>query len=331
MRAHNFPSRYWRVLVSLPLLGTLVKLSALGAKKFTVDALHGAAEVERELSLEFQNVISKSACFLTCMQIGDPGTGYLGNQIFQVASMIGLAERFGWSWKFPSKINSTRVGLLFQFVGEYIDPNTVRAYKEKSLSYYEVDLGECNGGGISLEGYFQSPNYFSNSIQTLQRVLTVDRRFLKRIADAVPAVKAQNSVTVHVRRGDYTQLAHIYSLPSVEYYRRALSKIKYIDTVIIVSNDVDWCKKNIEPGLPYKILYSPFTDELSDFVLLLLGKHSILANSSFSWWSAYLKSFLRGRSQGQVVAPRPWYNPSGVNSYVNNASFYPSSWIVMDI
>ena len=278
-----------------------------------------------------QERTDEKACFLTSMKIGDPNTGYLGNQIFQIASMIGIAENLKLPWKFPAKINTTRVGLLFELEGEYIDPKNIEKYEEKNLNFHQVQLGECSKSGVSLEGYFQSPKYFENSLATLRKVLTINKSFLDRIAEQIPAVTAQNSVTVHVRRGDYTGLTQVYSLPSVEYYQRALSRLNSVDTVIIISDDIEWCKKNLGPALPHEVLYSPFRDELSDFVLLLLGKHSVLANSSFSWWSAYLKMLLNIHRGSQVVAPRPWYNPSGVNSYANTDSFYPPWWTILDI
>ena len=129
-------------------------------------------------------------------------------------------------------------------------------------------------------------------------------------------------------------MSNIYSLPGVEFYLRALRRLHKVDVIIIVSDDTEWCKEHFAPELMpgVKVVYSPFSDEHLDFVLLFLGKHSIIANSSFSWWSAYLKILLKSREEiGQVIAPRPWYHPLGHLSKLNTDTFYPHNWQVLDL
>ena len=183
--------------------------------------------------------IGKASCFLTYANIGKYGR--LGNQIFQLASTIGIAESNKMPWKLPSTITNASIGQLFDLHGDLYDVNDdLEEYKEQQELFYDVRLPACKGAGISLSGYFQSLKYFASSLTTLERVLRLRRAHIKHVTLHVPDVLRTHSVTMHVRRGDYVGLSDLYSLPGVEFYRRALATLREVDVVIVVSDDIEW-------------------------------------------------------------------------------------------
>lgn len=268
---------------------------------------------------------------LTFARLGQYGR--LGNQLFQIAATIGLAEAHGYSWDFFQTIDNCAAGRLFQLQGGLNKHTPVLDYKEQNQVYYNVVLPKIQKSAvISLNGYFQDYRHFERSLRAISRYLQLPTELVQRVQGKVPEVDSQSSVALHVRRGDYLKLNALYNVLDANYYLRALSLIdERIDTVIIVSDDISWCKKNIASKIPYKTVFSPFKDELSDFVLLHLSKRTVISNSSFSWWAAFLK-YVRSDKQMDdmdihVLAPALWYNSSGKLAHLNRDSFLPPKWI----
>jgi hypothetical protein len=260
--------------------------------------------------------------------------GRLGNQLFQVASTIGIAESNGRCWAFPDSISTTTVGKLFNLKGspdlrgaKYLE------VKETNETSYSLILPDTKYGvAISLHGYFQNWQTFMGSVSTLKGYFQLDKVIVQTVKDRVPEAFLDNTVTVHVRRGDYTiqKYAELYLQLSANYYRNALSKIPDKEVVIIVSDDIQWCKDNLLKVTTARIIFSPFEDELHDFVLLYSSRHIIIANISFSWWAAFLKYVLPQSDSKVVVAPDTWYRPTGVFSHMNRRTFYPPDWTLIE-
>lgn len=274
---------------------------------------------------------------VTFAQVGRKGR--LGNQLFQIAATIGLAETHNYSWEFFTNIDRCAAGRLFNLHGSLSARRRRRVieYKEQSQLYYDVTLPKGREHDIiSLDGYFQDYRYFNSSLNTLDKYLQLPPQLVNLVRRKVPEVDSPFSVALHVRRGDYLKLNSLYNVLDASYYLRAISSIDgRIDNVIIVSNDIAWCEESLSPKIPYRIVYSPFKDELADFVLLHLSKTIIIANSSFSWWAAFLKDVRSTNKMNnpnvQVFAPSLWYNSSGAFAYMNRDSFLPSKWIRVQI
>ena len=258
--------------------------------------------------------------------------GRLGNQLFQIAATIGIAEAHGYPWDFLEDISMCAAGRLFNLCGGLNRSRPFAIYKEGSEVYHKINLTELqNHEVISLSGYFQDYQYFHQSLVSLSMYLDFPYSLINKVRSRVPELDSF-SVALHVRRGDYENLNALYNLLNEDYYLRALSLIdESIDNVIIVSDDVSWCMKHLAPRIPYNIIFSQFKDDdLSDFLLLHLSKVIIIANSSFSWWAAFLK-YVRSDlkmfdTNVRVFAPAEWYNSSGALAYLNRDSFLPPLW-----
>lgn len=254
--------------------------------------------------------------------------GWLGNQLFQVASTIGIARSHGLKWEFPESISGTEFGSLCNLTGLLKVDELVTAfnYPEHQGTYYKIAL-PADKPLISLSGYFQSPLYFDKYRAEIKKVLRVNGHVLRRVEREVPEVAWANAVAVHVRRGDYLGLRNIYNILNIEYYLDALSRFKQVDVVLVASNDMEWCKEKFQ-GLPYKIVFSPFkNDPIHDFVLLARAKSLVMANSSMSWWAAYFKMLYFGN--GTIISPKPWYVRNGPLGTLNSREFYLDHWNII--
>lgn len=258
--------------------------------------------------------------------------GRLGNQLFQVASTIGIANSLGVKYDFPSHISETEVGSLFGLNGDLHPSNLESAVTlyEEAATYYNITLPHGLTDGIfSLFGYFQSPLYFNEHAPILKTILSLKPHFFHSAEKAIPEIVFSDTVAIHVRRGDYLALSHLYNVLTIEYYVRALNSLGDIGTVIVTSDDMEWCREMFV-SLPYNFIFSPFKDAIYDFVLLTRARKLVMANSSFSWWAAYLKRLHFGNAT-TIIAPSPWYNPRGALAHANSNELYLAEWDIIHI
>ena len=122
-------------------------------------------------------------------------------------------------------------------------------------------------------------------------------------------------IGLHIRRTDYVQKQSYHPLCTLDYYERALKKLPNIP-VIIVSDDPEWCGKQ-ELFKPDRFLISDSDSNVVDMCILSLCKYHVIANSSFSWWGAWLAN------SNKVIAPKIWY---GSVANLNDSDLVPQDW-----
>jgi len=126
-----------------------------------------------------------------------------------------------------------------------------------------------------------------------------------------------NYTSLHVRRTDYVQKAGFHPPCSMEYYEKALSIIE--GNVLVFSDDLDWCK---ETFLGDRFTFISGNRDYQDLFLMSMCKNNIIANSSFSWWGAWLNTNLNKK----VIAPKKWFGPHLKES---SDDIYPNTWEVI--
>jgi hypothetical protein len=165
-------------------------------------------------------------------------------------------------------------------------------------------------GNLLLHGYWQSPRYFRSVAEDLRRELAPSGALPPPADDLLRRIGSVESVGVHVRRGDYVASDAVrrrMAACGTSYYAAAAEIVRrrVRDPVAFVfSNDPDWCRDHLRLGLPTTIV-SVRSDRRDDdeFRLLAACRHHVIANSTWSWWAAWL-----GARPGQVVvAPAAWY------------------------
>lgn len=171
-------------------------------------------------------------------------------------------------------------------------------------------------------GYFQTEKYFKKLRQALLDDLSVVEELNDANKSMLEQINSSNSVSLHVRRGDYLKLGGLHRVCSLEYFTQSISYIsEHIDSphFYIFSHDMTWAKENLVIKHPHTFVdINPIEKWFPDLELMKSCKHNIVANSSFSWWSAWLNQ----NPQKIVIAPRPWFNDDG-----KMKDIVPREWI----
>lgn len=204
-----------------------------------------------------------------------------------------------------------------------LSPNT---YQEIS---YKFDPAVLNLTDNSyLEGYWQSERYFCDISDIIHQEFTVKQPMEGMNRELAELISGCESVSLHVRRGDYVanpRSLEFHGICNLSYYRKCIAAI--VQKVqsphfFVFSDDPNWAINNIKIEYPTKFITHNGPDKgCDDMRLMSLCRHFILANSSFSWWGAWLNSY----PHKLVYAPEKWFNSSDLNTI----DLLPKKWITM--
>lgn len=283
-------------------------------------------------------------------------TGGLGNQLFQYATARSLALKQNMSLKLDINFFKTYewhdyslnpFNIKKDYLSEeeihkslYEKPLWVRLlnrlgiikgtegkiYNERSLEY------DSNIFGLNtttyLKGYWQSEKYFKD----IEDVIREDFRIIPKPSAAneeiLQRIKSVNAVSLHVRRGNFVTEPHLLAFHgtcSLDYYKAAVNYIKERvaePEFFLFSNDINWCRDTLDLGI--KIHYVDINDDKTDYEdlrLMMHCNHNILANSTFSWWSAWLNE----NPDKMVIAPQRWFADEAMQA--QTVDLIPETWI----
>ena len=167
-------------------------------------------------------------------------------------------------------------------------------------------------------GYFHDEMYFKHNrdyILTKIKPNSFVSNFINNKYESL--VKAENTVSVHVRRGSYLSAQHVLIVQNKEYYLNALSHFDENIVKVVFSDDLPWCKEVFSP-----LKNVVFVENEKDYIELILMskmKNHIISNSTFSWWGAWLNQ----NPNKKVIAPKNWFNPN----YLKENNVVPKNWI----
>ncbi|MDQ8205630.1 alpha-1,2-fucosyltransferase [Pelagicoccus sp. SDUM812003] len=180
-----------------------------------------------------------------------------------------------------------------------IKRNTYYSEKERTI----FDPVALSKNPVYLDGYWQNEKYFSNIRQILLQETQPSEPLSTQAQDLFLMTQRSNTVSIHVRRGDYLNHPEIGVL-SLDYYKNATDYIKskvQSPKFYIFSNDLEWCEQNLN-FIKNPIYVNNTVTEIDDITLMSQCQHNIIANSSFSWWAAWLNQ----RTHKIVISPKKW-------------------------
>ena len=179
-------------------------------------------------------------------------------------------------------------------------------------------------GDVYYDGYWQTEKYFCDFRDTILDLFTFKDELRSYSAKLAERISGIDSVTIHVRRGDFTKESNYLGICDLGYYDRAIRKAKELVSApcfFVFSDDPSWCKRNLTPliGGAEAVFVEGNTgiNSSDDMRLMSVARCSILANSSFSWWAAYLNR----RGDKLAIVPPKWVNE------VESRDVYLDSWI----
>ena len=197
-------------------------------------------------------------------------------------------------------------------------------YSEHSFEYDKNALKQ--EAGTFFEGFFQSEKYFKEVEQDLREDFGFKVLPDEQNQQTIEKIQSTNSVSLHIRRGDYVQkkrYQNVYATCSLDYYKRGVELIaeKHENpTLFIFSDDIEWVKENLK--LPYESVYvshNTGAKSFEDMRLMSLCRHNVIANSSFSWWAAWLNN----NKEKIVIAPQRWFK----DEKIVQTDVIPENWI----
>lgn len=176
-----------------------------------------------------------------------------------------------------------------------------------------------------LHGYWQSERYFLTCASSIRREFTFTKPLIEKNRWFAERISSGNSVSLHIRRGDYlnnkTNMA-IHGICSIDYYHNAINLIsEWVDrpTFFIFSDDISWAKENLSiDSLCYFIDHNRGQESYNDMHLMSLCQNHIIANSTFSWWGAWLNY----NASKKVIATKKWFG-----EIRNTEDLLPKEWI----
>jgi len=208
-----------------------------------------------------------------------------------------------------------------------LDAFTSSYYVEKSIRYRDIsDLSD----DVYLKGYFQSEKYFLEIRSALIKDFTITGQlsnYTKKISKKI--LGGNSTASIHIRRGDYVfdeAINNIHGTCDISYYEKAISllnseyeNIEYF----IFSDDIAWAKKNL--ALPNSTYIDSEEKRMPHEDILLMSQchHNVIANSSFSWWGAWLND----NNNKIVIAPKEWFKSTELTK--NSGDIVCSDWIKM--
>ena len=282
---------------------------------------------------------------ISCFLIGG-----LGNQLFQIFTTISLAISNKIKFVFinletltDGSPNTTIrytywkniLSRLIPFLTHEYEYNVIE--KEKTFEYDEVNIISNTNDKILLIGYYQSYKYFETNYTTIYKLLNFDKQkeiVLKKIQ--LSADYLTNSISIHFRIGDYKKLIDYHPIMNYNYYENSLNYIKTKNTSDNINviyfyeeEDIDAVNEIINKLKQQFTTYNfiSVNKNLEDWEQMLFMSscnHNIIANSSFSWWAAYLNSW----NNKIVCYPSKWF---GCKALHNTKDLSPPDWIKIEV
>jgi hypothetical protein len=273
--------------------------------------------------------------------------GRFGNQMFQYAALKGVAANRGFEYTIPpkdSKIQIDNYGLLDAF---NLDTNknidwiiATEVVQESHFHFDEKLFNECPDDS-TIYGFFQSEKYFKHIEEDIRKDFTFKDTWLNPCKEFREQL-GEEVIFLHVRRGDpnladkrgfkwaYVNIQSQHPVQTLEYYEKALAEFNDDLPVVVFSDSIDWCKEQ-DIFKSDRFMFSEPEDKHSDgalvpyldMCLMSLCDHAIIANSSMSWWGAWLIK----NPNKKVISPSMWFGSDYADK--DTKDLYCEGWKVI--
>jgi hypothetical protein len=257
--------------------------------------------------------------------------GRFANQMFQYASLKGIAKNIGVDICIPNHTQAVDDGIGNKLRTELFDSFDLRVnigllnnghapVVNERFHHFDEELFTMCPDHVSLQGYFQTEKYFKHIESEIREDFTFKNEILNPCKDMISSV--ENPIALHIRRTDYlTNSENHFNLP-LDYYAAALKYFDVDRNVIVFSDDPIWCQEQ-ELFSNDRFMISENTDNRVDLCLMSLCDDFIIANSSFSWWGAWLSQ----NKNKKVIAPLQWFGKTGYTKDHDTKDLIPNDWI----
>ena len=261
--------------------------------------------------------------------------GGLGNMLFQIAA----ATSMGLDKNLPVSFPNLEDYLKFRNDEQYNNPKLNHAFEYKKLSPFhnmittapprdivnfeypfEYTPKQPNHKDFMIGGYFQSEKYFKNNIEYITNMFSATPEIDSYITAKYPWMNENGLTSIHIRRGDSFKNLDCHPVLTPDYYARAMEYTREMTKKYVVfSDDIDWCKSHF---LGDSFVFIEDEKDYYEIYMMARCQNNIIANSSFSWWGAWLNQ----NPDKLVIATskEPWFGPG--LGYLDTSDLVPAAW-----
>ena len=287
--------------------------------------------------------------------------GGLGNQLFQYAFARSMSSRLKTDFRldvnsfktyyklhkysldnFNIKKNLSKDSDFFGFVWLIKQNNIFHTFyknlrlKSKLMPFYypeqmfHFDPSVFSKNGTYFDGFWQTEKYFKEIAPELRKELTLNKPLSEYSRNILEKIRNSRAISIHVRRADYVTDSYaniVHGACSMDYYKSAIAYIRKRESspsFFVFSDDYDWAVENFKSSeYPVSCVKNTAEKNYEDLILMSSCTHHIIANSSFSWWGAWLNP----SKDKIVIAPAKWFNTQKIAT--DTRDIIPESWIKM--
>jgi Glycosyl transferase family 11 len=244
--------------------------------------------------------------------------GRLGNQMFQYAALFSLGLTRGYTIGIPKR---TKLSEVFEIPSatQLEVFGSQKKYKEGKFEFdASLFLAPDN---CDIDGYFQSGYYFEACNDLLLKEFVFKKHIQEKAAEYLSRFNGKDLIlcSLHIRRGDYKNLSNYHTNLGADYYQKSgkiLTQNISNRHILVFSDEPEWCK-NVITGSDVTIVET--NDDAVELCIMSKCQAHIIANSSFSWWGAWLSG------SNAVIAPKNWFGPDGPKKW---DSVYQNGWLL---
>lgn len=227
----------------------------------------------------------------------------LGNSLFQIATTFAISKDNNTTYGFPNNCNFKRVvyGENSKFKNElpWVDFELFKNSKRWGTGDIRYVEPPNFNEDVVIDGFFQSEKYFKKYHNDIKNLFELKQEYKEYLINKYKSIINDDSCVIHVRRGDYFTAKELIVL-DIEYYKKAVKSIGENYNYVIFSDDIPWCKSNFD--FINKKTFIEEGDNILELFLMTFFKNHIIANSTFSWWGAWLSE------NSNVYMPNPTNN-----------------------
>jgi len=271
--------------------------------------------------------------------------GRLGNQMFQYAALRGIADKRGFNWVIPPENydHSANYGLFETFEMTNVEKKNIgfidgQVASEDDHCFIEEFFKQCPDD-VSLDGFFQTEKYFDHISDQIRADFTFKKGYLEPCKEYIESLD-KPPIFLHVRQADNIGREQYHPILPVSYFEECLKEFPEDTPCFVFTDDLEWCKsqeyfkqdrfmfnENIQR---YDYVSMDGLGKMQntllpqvDLCLMSLCSGAIIANSSFSWWGAWLQN-----DRGKVIAPdsKKWFGTS--MTHLDTSDIIPDRWVI---
>ena len=259
--------------------------------------------------------------------------GRFGNQMFQYAATRGIAKARGYDFMIPDgprtddefvdEENQHKLFMAFKMPGAKNIGMLEAPYQQESSFRYDKELVKTCPDNVNLYGYFQTERYFFHIEDELRKDFEF-RDEVKKLCDdiwkeIVVDEGFSEAISMHIRRSDYLNKSDVHPVIPMSYYEEALSKLPKDIPVFVFTDDPQWAFGH-EFFSDDRFFISE-SDNIHDMCLMSMCTYNIIANSTFSWWGAWLAG------HNNVIGPKLWFGTKGEDA----TDLFVDEWEYIDV